>query len=523
MSSVEDTEVYIPKDACVRNVPVQCLPPSVARKMGMRPSPREPNDSPQTAMWICPVELREKGSSSSRTPQTRRFLTQGQFKLPVVSSNPTASRIFSKFLYSGKSVLQAGELDAPAACSRVSSHRQNAIILYDGQIFLSVRRKRVLSSQSDSKGLLSPVPASQIHLFKAPPLSSAQRGSPEQIQSVGMQLGELSSGQQGAVFPPQVSPDTTMQPQEELKSGGVADFCSQTDPMHKNMDGIKEEFSEMSATGSDGGIRDTVEQKRNKRGDGQAEDENREDEKPAGRETGCPSDEERDKGGDVDVGPVENVEESAQQVDGQVNKGDNVKNIMDNSHLNGVNLSTFDVKTPSAASGKTSISTELMESRADGNVTEAPEAGVAEDRETDDQSSPAKPCRSGSEIFPVISHITSLAEGWNGAFGIGNYVTFLSSSEDPKPEEPQHHESAYREPLKHPHMVTPEVSAEAQAPPPDISLQENGGEDVLPCFVLPLETRQLDFEDLERGERVHRLRSMLRKMEDKLEQVNSQR
>ncbi|XP_017542962.1 uncharacterized protein si:dkeyp-110g5.4 [Pygocentrus nattereri] len=523
MLSVEDTEVYIPTDACVRNIPVQCLPPSVARKMGVQPSLREPNDSPQTATWICPVKLREKGSSSSRTPLMRRFLTQGQFKLPVVSSNPVASRIFSKFLYCGKSVPQAGEPDAPAACSRVASHRQNAIILYDGQIFLSVRRKRVLSGQSDSKGLPSPVPASQMHLFKAPPLSSAQRGSPEQIQSTDTQLGVLSSGQQGAVLPPQVSPDTVTQPQEELKCQVVSDFCSQTVPVHENMDGIKEEFSETSDLGSDGGIRDTVEQKRNKRGDGQAEDENREDEKPAGGETGRPSDEERDKGGDVDVEPVENVEESDHQADGRVNKGDNVKKLMDNSHLNAVNLSTFDVKTLSAASGNTSISTELMESRADGNITEAPEAGVAEEHETDDQNSPAKPCRNGSEIFPIISHITSLAEGWNDAVGIENYGTFLSSSEDPKPEEPQHHESVDGEPLEHPHMVTAEVSAEAQAPPPDISLQENVGEGVLPCFLLPLETHQLDFEDLERGERVRRLRNMLRKMEDKLEEVNSQR
>ncbi|KAL7884494.1 hypothetical protein AOLI_G00072640 [Acnodon oligacanthus] len=476
MSSVE---VYIPTAACVRNVSVQCLPPSVARKMGVR----QPNGLPQTATWICPVELREKGLSSNRTPQTHRSLTQGQFKLPVVSSNPTASRIFSKFLYSGKSVLQASEPDAPAACSRVSSHRQNAIILYDGQIFLSVRRKRVLSSQLDSKGLLSPVPPSQIHLFKTPSLSSAQRSLPE-----------------------------------EHKCGGIADFYSQTVPMYKNMDGIKEEFSETSASGSDGGIRDTLEQKRNKRGDGQAEHENRENERPFDEQS-PPFNEEHD----VDVEPVENVEESDQQADGQVNKGDNVKNVMDNSHLYGVNLSIFDVKTLSAASGNTSINTELMESRADGDITEATEAGSAEERETDDQSSPAKTCRSGSEIFPVISHITSLAEGWNDAVGIENYGTFLSSSEVPKPEEPQHRESADGEPLKLTHMVTTEVSAETQAPLPDISLQENGGEGVLPCFVLPLETRQMDFEDLERGERVHRLRNMLRKMEAKLEKVNSQR
>ncbi|XP_036435532.1 uncharacterized protein si:dkeyp-110g5.4 isoform X2 [Colossoma macropomum] len=528
MSSVENTEVYIPTDACVRNISVQCLPPSIARKMGVRPSPREPNGSPQTVTWICPVELREKGSSSSRTAQTHRFLTQGQFRLPVVSSNPTASRIFSKFLYSGKSVLQAGEPDAPVACSRVSSHRKNAIILYDGQIFLSVRRKRVLSSQSDSKSLLSPVPASQKHLFKAPPLSSAQRGSP--IQSTEMQLRELSSGQQGAVFPPQVSPDTGKQPQEEHKCGAIADFSSQTDPVQEIMDGIKEELSETSDSGSDGGIRDTVEQRRNKRGDGQAEDGDRKDEEPAGRETGRPSDEERDKGGDVGVEPVGNVEEGDQQADGQLDKGDDVKNIMDNSHLNGVNLSIVDVKTLSAASRNASISTELyevmdteadLESRADGDVTEAPEAGAAEERETDDKSSPAKPCRSDSEIFPVISHITSLAEGWNDAVGIENYGIFLSSSEEPKSEEPQHRESADGEPLKH--TVTSEVSAQAQAPPPDPSVQENGGERLLPCFVLPLETGELDFEDLERGERVRRLRNALRKMEAKLEKVNSQR
>ncbi|KAI4897155.1 hypothetical protein NFI96_015208 [Prochilodus magdalenae] len=496
MSSVENTEVYIPKNACVRNIPVQSLPLSIARKMGVRPLPRSAKDMSDTVTWITPVELREK-EASSRTAQTHRFLTQGQFKLPVVSSNSAASKILSMFLDTGKNMQQSNEPDTPTVCGRVSSHRQNSIVLYGSQLFLSVRRKRTLSSQSDSS---SPVlPDQEL------PLSSARQGSPE-VQSPEMQLGDSNRSQQGAVFLPQSSSETEKQPQEAHKYGAADDSSAQKDPIHEIVDGTKEKLLDASDSQMNGGIRD------NKRGDGQSEGEDKINGELLEKETGASSSVECDKEGNAGVEAMENVEESNQQAEGPDDQ-----NIMDNSDLKDVNMSTFDMKTSNVMDSGVHL-----DSRADGDITvKVSEACVAGECESNGHTLPAEAYRNSSEIFPVISHITSLAEGWNSADEMEKYGTFHHSSEEPKPEEAQHCEPADEEARKLPHTLSAEISAqsrstEAQAPSLDSSLQDTGEEGSLPCFMLPFETRQLDFEDLERRERLDRIRNEIRKMEAKL-------
>lgn len=124
MASVGDLEVFIPEHSCVITLPVRSLPSSIMRKMAVCPE-----DSERPAVFICPVELREKGA----TPRPRP-LTPGQIQLPVVTSNHKAFRTLQNFMQSGESSLQFS-----AEMSHFAFHtlrNKNSIILFNSNTFL---------------------------------------------------------------------------------------------------------------------------------------------------------------------------------------------------------------------------------------------------------------------------------------------------------------------------------------------------------------------------------------------------
>lgn len=145
--------VYIPKQACVKNMPLQSLSSSTARKISIALSHRSEKQMSQTVTWICPVELREKeltvGKDSrewvplSQRPLVSR-ITPGQFSLPVVSSSISAFKVLRTILKAHKPKIRFSGLEKEAASQPNirDSDRQNAIIVYNGQIFLSVRKSR---------------------------------------------------------------------------------------------------------------------------------------------------------------------------------------------------------------------------------------------------------------------------------------------------------------------------------------------------------------------------------------------
>ncbi|XP_050972714.1 uncharacterized protein si:dkeyp-110g5.4 [Labeo rohita] len=153
MSYMENIVVYIPKEACVKNMPLQSLSSSTARKISIALSHRSEKQMPQTVTWICPVELREKElavgkDTRERVPLSQRPLvsriTPGQFSLPVVSSSITAFKVLRTILKAHKPKIRFSGLEKEAASQPIirDSDRQNAIIVYNGQIFLSVRKSR---------------------------------------------------------------------------------------------------------------------------------------------------------------------------------------------------------------------------------------------------------------------------------------------------------------------------------------------------------------------------------------------
>ncbi|XP_056115639.1 uncharacterized protein si:dkeyp-110g5.4 isoform X2 [Rhinichthys klamathensis goyatoka] len=144
---------------------------------------------PQTVTWICPVELREKevavGKDSRETlPQGQRTpvtkITPGQFLLPVVSSSITAFKVLRTILKTHKPKIQFSGLETEAASfpSIRDSVQRNAIIVFNGQIFLSVRksryrRVRLQNSPSTASGVC-PVSPSQQQQINTPPSCQAQ-------------------------------------------------------------------------------------------------------------------------------------------------------------------------------------------------------------------------------------------------------------------------------------------------------------------------------------------------------------
>ncbi|NP_001116733.1 uncharacterized protein LOC561637 [Danio rerio] len=142
---MENTVVYIPKEACVKNIPLQSLSSSLSRKISVALFLRE--SQKQTVTWICPVELRQKqvslGKESSRLRLTQ--ITPGQFLLPVLSSSITAYKVLRTDLKTNKPEVQFSgqeETEVTSLASIRNSVHRNAIIVCNGQIFLSVRKTR---------------------------------------------------------------------------------------------------------------------------------------------------------------------------------------------------------------------------------------------------------------------------------------------------------------------------------------------------------------------------------------------
>lgn len=175
---MENIVVYIPKEACVKNMPLQSLSSSTARKISGALFPHgSEKQKPQTVTWICPVELREKEVTAGKdsrepVPLIQRPLvskiTPGQFSLPVVSSSITAYKVLRTILKVNKPKIKFSGLENDAASlpSIRESVRQNAIIVYNGQIFLSVRkshcrRVRFQNSPSAPSGVCPVSPSKQ--------------------------------------------------------------------------------------------------------------------------------------------------------------------------------------------------------------------------------------------------------------------------------------------------------------------------------------------------------------------------
>ncbi|XP_056585419.1 uncharacterized protein si:dkeyp-110g5.4 isoform X2 [Triplophysa dalaica] len=176
MTSMENIEVYIPKEACVKNIPFQSLSSSMIRKISLHLCHnRSETPEKQIVTSISPVELREKAVSDSievRSCMTK--ITPGKFWLPVVSSSVKAYKVLKSILPAHRPPIQLSvpeHVEASIPVGKASALKKNSFIIFNNQIFLSVKRPRGkrVSFQSLTSPSEFPVPQSQQNQEDAPP------------------------------------------------------------------------------------------------------------------------------------------------------------------------------------------------------------------------------------------------------------------------------------------------------------------------------------------------------------------
>ncbi|CAB1329574.1 unnamed protein product [Coregonus sp. 'balchen'] len=156
---LENFEIYIPKEAEVKITTIQTLPTSILRRMGVPLSQggSAKRRSSPSATWISPVVIRERGCSPANpTVDTAKMnltslvtrepkAAQGAFLMPFVSSSCTAFRILKEFLPSRQNFQQGTATQiAPLPHGPPPVPHQDAIIIHQGRIFLSIKKAKTV-------------------------------------------------------------------------------------------------------------------------------------------------------------------------------------------------------------------------------------------------------------------------------------------------------------------------------------------------------------------------------------------
>jgi len=144
-------EIYIPVEAEVKSIPLWSLPKSVLSRMGLPASVRKGSGKLADSLegiWICPAVIRRKGQklaphAGDNAAENLSSLMGREFRAnpgPVQMNFVSANHAVYKVL---KDVMPGKKGAAPHAAPlpRGSAPRmyKDAIILYNGRIYLSIR------------------------------------------------------------------------------------------------------------------------------------------------------------------------------------------------------------------------------------------------------------------------------------------------------------------------------------------------------------------------------------------------
>ncbi|XP_040908134.1 uncharacterized protein LOC121191116 [Toxotes jaculatrix] len=178
MDSTDRLEIYIPVEAEVKNIPLWSLPGSVLRRMGLPLSDSEGSGnlagSPE-GIWICPVVTRRKGQKqASHTGNGaienmssllgRKFqASPGPLRMSFVSSNHAAYKVL-KDVAPGKTVSTQRSHTSLLPQGSASKTHQDAVVIYRGSIYLSIRKSSRRQSQQETR---DPQPAARSSISSA--------------------------------------------------------------------------------------------------------------------------------------------------------------------------------------------------------------------------------------------------------------------------------------------------------------------------------------------------------------------
>ncbi|XP_041655925.1 mucin-5AC-like isoform X2 [Cheilinus undulatus] len=147
-------EIYIPRDAEVKNISLRTLPNSVLNRMGL--SVKDSDGSRKLAdsavgVWICPAVLRPKGqrrpseignrlleNMSSKIAEDCRASTR-RLQMSFVSSNKEAHKVLNETLH-GHSVSADTSFAGVLPPDSAPHTYQVAVVIYQGRVYLSIRK-----------------------------------------------------------------------------------------------------------------------------------------------------------------------------------------------------------------------------------------------------------------------------------------------------------------------------------------------------------------------------------------------
>ncbi|XP_071378393.1 uncharacterized protein [Centroberyx affinis] len=163
MDILDGFEIYIPKKAEVKTIPLWSLPNSMLKGMGLPQSDcdgsRNLAASPE-GTWISPAVIRKRGHpSANHTGDSKESMSlllsrklrtaQGPFQMSFVSSNHTAYRVLGDILPGNKVSTQTSQYSMLSHCSPPHTH-QDAIVIYCGRVYLSIKRTKRVRSQGET-------------------------------------------------------------------------------------------------------------------------------------------------------------------------------------------------------------------------------------------------------------------------------------------------------------------------------------------------------------------------------------
>lgn len=175
--ALRDTlEIYIPREADVRSIPLCSLPNSILRRMGL---PLSHSDYSKRGTWICPAVIRRKGqkvASDTGNDVKKEFLSlmgresrakSDPQRLSFVSSNRTAYDLL-KATNRGSAVSADTSHTSPQCQDLPPGTLQDAVLVYNGQIYLSLRNPNRQSKKKmcDPKMVAQSFPLSTSDLRK---------------------------------------------------------------------------------------------------------------------------------------------------------------------------------------------------------------------------------------------------------------------------------------------------------------------------------------------------------------------
>lgn len=182
MDFLDSLEIYIPVKAEVKNICLWSLPNSVLRQMGLplgdTEGSRKLAESPE-GIWICPVVLRKKGerltSAESSMAENMSSLMgkalrggTGPFRMSFVSSNHAAYNILQDVMPKGQVSAHMSRSSKSHPGSTLQTYH-NAIIIYHGRIYLSIRKPSRSQHKQETHG---PKQASQFSVLSTLDVSS---------------------------------------------------------------------------------------------------------------------------------------------------------------------------------------------------------------------------------------------------------------------------------------------------------------------------------------------------------------